>query len=126
MVRALSIRQPWAWAVLSAGKDVENRTWSTPYRGLLAVHAAKTVDTTAVAFLRSCGVAVPDDLATGALLGTVRLVGCMDSADSVWAEPGRWHWQLTDPTRLPRPVPYRGALGLFPVPGHLLGAVAAR
>lgn len=26
-MKALSIRQPWAWAILHAGKDVENRDW---------------------------------------------------------------------------------------------------
>ena len=29
---AISIRQPWAWAILYAGKDVENRTWQLPER----------------------------------------------------------------------------------------------
>lgn len=26
-MKALSIRQPWAWAIIHAGKDVENRDW---------------------------------------------------------------------------------------------------
>jgi len=42
-VKALSIRQPWAWAILHAGKRVENRDWKHPptYRGPLLIHAAK-------------------------------------------------------------------------------------
>ena len=28
-MKALSIRQPWAWAILHAGKDIENRDWRT-------------------------------------------------------------------------------------------------
>ena len=36
--------QPWAWAIAVAGKDVENRGWSTTYRGLLAIHAGKGQD----------------------------------------------------------------------------------
>lgn len=24
---ALSVRQPWAWAIIHAGKDIENRSW---------------------------------------------------------------------------------------------------
>ncbi|GAA3417649.1 hypothetical protein [Streptosporangium vulgare] len=48
-IKALSIKQPWAWAisrraVTYAGKDVENRTWTTEYRGLLAIHASLTWD----------------------------------------------------------------------------------
>jgi len=40
-VKCLSVRQPWAWALLHAGKDVENRNWPTSYRGVLAIHAGK-------------------------------------------------------------------------------------
>ena len=28
--RALTLKQPWAWAISHAGKDVENRTWPVP------------------------------------------------------------------------------------------------
>lgn len=46
-IPALSIRQPWAWLILHAGKDVENRTWASRYRGPLLVHAGKRPDTEA-------------------------------------------------------------------------------
>ena len=40
MIRGLTIRQPWAWAIVHGGKDVENRSRSLgPYRGLVAIHA---------------------------------------------------------------------------------------
>lgn len=38
---ALSIRQPWAWLIIHGGKDIENRTWPTRFRGRVAVHAGK-------------------------------------------------------------------------------------
>lgn len=38
---ALSIRQPWAWLILHAGKDIENRDWPTKVRGRVLIHAAK-------------------------------------------------------------------------------------
>ncbi len=34
-VRVLSVRQPWASAIIYGGKDAENRTWPARYRGLL-------------------------------------------------------------------------------------------
>lgn len=43
-MRALTIRQPWPWAIVTQGKDVENRTWKTAYRGRLAIHAASQFD----------------------------------------------------------------------------------
>jgi hypothetical protein len=39
-VKVLSGRQPWWWAILHAGKAVENRVWSTKYRGPILLHAA--------------------------------------------------------------------------------------
>lgn len=38
-MKALSIRNPEAYFVVSGLKDVENRTWPTKYRGKLAIHA---------------------------------------------------------------------------------------
>lgn len=40
-IRALSITQPWAWAIIH-GKTVANRTRPTHHRGVLAIHAGKT------------------------------------------------------------------------------------
>jgi hypothetical protein len=42
--RVLTVRQPRASAITYAGKDVENRTWPTRYRGLLCIHAGMTVE----------------------------------------------------------------------------------
>jgi hypothetical protein len=41
-VKALSLTQPWASLVALGEKRVETRSWNTNYRGLLAIHAAKT------------------------------------------------------------------------------------
>src|SRR5688572_4676832 len=40
LMKALSLRQPWAWAVVHGGKRVENRGWTTDYRGPLLIHAS--------------------------------------------------------------------------------------
>ena len=42
---ALSVRQPWAWAIIHGGKDIENRSWRSDnpgvrFRGDFCVHAA--------------------------------------------------------------------------------------
>lgn len=41
---ALSVQQPWASAIVFAGKDVENRIWRTHFRGPVAIHATATAD----------------------------------------------------------------------------------
>src|SRR5438045_8559495 len=38
-MKALSIRQPWAWLIVNGHKPVENRSWSTKYTGKLLIHA---------------------------------------------------------------------------------------
>jgi hypothetical protein len=60
-VKALTVRQPWAWATIYAGKDVENRRWRTTYRGPLLIHAGKNAD--------------PDPEATSRLLWTMAVPG---------------------------------------------------
>lgn len=40
-IKAISLWQPWASFIAFGLKKHETRSWSTPYRGLLAIHAAK-------------------------------------------------------------------------------------
>lgn len=42
-MKALSVRQPWAWLIVAGYKSIENRTWSTRHRGPLLIHAASTM-----------------------------------------------------------------------------------
>ena len=38
-MKAITIKQPWAWAIIFAGRDIENRSWYTHHRGPLLIHA---------------------------------------------------------------------------------------
>jgi hypothetical protein len=42
IVKVLTIRQPWLWAIAHGTKRVENRPWRTHYRGPVLLHAAVT------------------------------------------------------------------------------------
>lgn len=87
-MRALTLTQPWATLVIRGRKQVETRSWSTPYRGPLAIHAAAgwtADDREFAADLMDAGVlpqgwvttnrSIKPDLPLGRILGTVRLVG---------------------------------------------------
>src|SRR5580704_17656926 len=82
-MKALSIHQPWAWAILHAGKTVENRTWPTRYRGPLLIHASKARSSydrgAQIDWAQAYGVASPpwEGLVVGALVGVVDLVECL-------------------------------------------------
>lgn len=107
-MHVLTLKQPWAWAVFYAGKDVENRSAPTAYRGPLYIHAGRKIDLGAVALLRNRGLRVPDHLEHGVILGTVELIGCVTDSDSRWADDGKSQWLIAKPELLPEPIPHRG------------------
>ena len=84
-MKALSIRQPWAWLILH-GKDVENRTWRTTFRGKFLIHASLTFDNEAYETLKECGVKMPvkDKFKRGGIVGRAELVDCVDRSNSPW------------------------------------------
>lgn len=44
-MKALTIWQPWASLIANGSKKIETRSWKTNYRGPIAIHAAKNIDT---------------------------------------------------------------------------------
>jgi hypothetical protein len=122
-VRALTVRQPWAWAIASGAKLVENRVQRWSYRGPLAIHAGLATDPFGIRWMQAH---VPDlERPTlydrGYVLAVVDLVGCHWSrpgcCDTVWAEQaaGVAHLVLENPRRLLYPVAAVGRLGLWSV-----------
>jgi hypothetical protein len=118
-IKALSVRQPWANAIL-LGKDVENRSRYFRHRGLLLIHASTHLDYRARRDPRIK--ALPEnELIFGHLIGLVTLVDCVKESNSQWADrSARWKLILANPTCLSRPVPCRGSLNLFEVDERLV------
>lgn len=121
-MKALSIRQPWAWLIIHAGKDVENRTWCSNYRGRFLVHAAKGMTQReyqdAKQFAELNGVHnLPefDELPRGGIVGSVELTDCLSHSDSTWYT-GDTALVLRDPQPLAF-MPCPGRLGFFEVEG---------
>lgn len=121
-VRALTLWQPWADAVAYLGKDVENRSWVSPYTGLLLIHAGLQIDPQA---RKEVPKGLPD--ARGAVIAVARLTGShqCEGACSEWAEPGSWHWELTDVHALTTPVRCQGMRKLWTPDGAVRSRVAA-
>ncbi|MBS1725398.1 MAG: ASCH domain-containing protein [Armatimonadetes bacterium] len=126
-IKLCSVRQPWAWALIHGGKDVENRSWSTNYRGLLAIHAGKQPHATLKHnawkrfeqeyYGRDVFSGFDDESEPrGAIIGLVEMYGCEPGhlVDSIWRdeEPGWFAWRVRYPMPLPEPIPYKGQLGL--------------
>lgn len=122
MVKALSIRQPWAWLILNGGKDIENRDWPTRFRGRFLIHASKGMTRDEYYFatvsLSHKGGPIIDlppfvDLQRGGIVGEADLVDCVSSSDSLWFN-GTFGFVLRNIVPLPF-RPYKGALGFFEV-----------
>lgn len=109
---ALSIMQPWAWAIVEADKDVENRTWATNYRGPICIHAGKKYDSDgADSMMFHDYLTIPPDLPKGGIVGVAEIVDCVTRHRSRWFI-GPYGFVL----RNARPVPFvpcRGRLGFF-------------
>jgi hypothetical protein len=122
---ALTIRQPGVEFILRYGKNVENRTWTTSYRGWLALHASQVAEPLDEEIREAFE--IPADLPLGAIVGVARLVEIhhcpAGRSCSPWARPGVYHWRISDPRPLPEPIPARGHLGLWELPSHARRAV---
>lgn len=73
-MKALTVQQLWAWAIIHGPKQVENRTWSTSHRGPLAIHAGRKTDPGSLAILAAVGCSPPGHVPRGAVIGVVDLV----------------------------------------------------
>lgn len=147
-MKALTVQQPWATAIVRWGKTPENRSRNIAgaYRGELAIHAGKTEDEDGY-----CDEMIRQSLATyddgwlleehlqprGAIIGVANLwavhparPGCCPNQGappfgSPWAQASQWHLCLSDPRPLAEPIPCRGALGLWTPPAEALAQIEA-
>lgn len=115
---ALSIRQPWAYCILHLGKPVENRRWSTKFRGSVCLHASKTMTlddyVSGQLTSRDAGVkAIParNQYELGGIVGVVDIVDCVTDHPSPWFF-GPYGFVLENPRPVPF-IPVSGALGFF-------------
>jgi len=120
--RALSVRQPWAWAIIHGGKDIENRGRAPEGAKHLIgkrfmIHASggmlRKEYNAAAEFMASINVKCPrpEDLVRGALVGHVALQGIVSESESDWFFGPRG-LVLTDPREID-PVPVVGCLGFY-------------
>lgn len=136
-MRILTVRQPWAWAIVHGQKDVENRVRNIAggYRGPVAIHAARAVDRES--FIPHLWGQFHDSgqEVFGAIIGVVDLVDVHQGHNterdpmravrscfiqpgkpygpcSPWAQPDAHHLVLANPSPLRDPIPFKGALGL--------------
>jgi hypothetical protein len=138
-MKCLSLIQPWATLILTGAKTHETRRWSTSHRGLLAIHASRTVplgiqhlcdEEPFCSALRAAGYESAVELPRGVILGTVELLDVLavDRLDLSQLppreiafgdfSPGRFAWKLANPVLFAEPLSVRGKPGLFQTDEH--------
>ena len=135
-MKGLSLIQPWASAVTLGAKSIETRSWSTNYRGWVAIHASKGMPLWAKEFTLTEAYRYlmhePEWFPRGAILGAAVLSGVARTEDVEIDErerffgdysAGRFAWKLENVRVLPAPIPCAGALGLWTVPADLVAAI---
>ena len=137
-MKALTLTQPWASLVARSMKQVETRSWHTSYTGLLAIHAAKGYPRFAKEFtleLQAKQLLPVETLPLSAIVALVHLEECLDTGGVVVSAlerslgdytPGRFAWFFNPGSivALSKPIPCRGALGLWTVPDEIAARLA--
>jgi len=132
--KALTLWQPWASLIIWGEKEIETRGWQRPYRGLLAIHAAKTpptLDLMSDTARRNAKAAMTQHNVTlnalplGAVLGIVELRVIRpipsNAKDLISPKefhfgdytPGRYAWFVKVVEVFPRPIPAKGMQTLW-------------
>lgn len=128
-MKAFTVYQPYAFAIIAGLKHYETRPRRTNIRGRVAVHAGKLDELKATRNLSDRNfwetmeaVGGKTDLPRGAVIGTVEIVDCVPVEEIAAAltererllgdySPGRWAWVLKNPVPFPVPIQARGKQG---------------
>jgi len=127
LTKGLSVRAPWWWFILHGGKDVENRTRPTSFRGTVCLHASAWWRTwEALETMHDFGKLAERAGAPmvtmpvvrpygGCIVGTVDIIDCVSESASPWFF-GPYGYVLSNPVSFAEPIPCKGMLGFFTVP----------
>lgn len=128
-MKAFTVYQPYAYAIIAGLKLNETRPRRTHIRGRVAVHAGKLDEVRATKNLSSndfwalmAEIGGKTDLPRGAVVGTVEIVDCVHVEEIIHTlsererllgdySPGRFAWVLRNPVAFSTPVPAKGKQG---------------
>lgn len=117
LMKALSIKQPWAELILQGKKKIEIRKWNTKFRGEFYIHASKTPDKEA---MKRFGF---ESLPYGFIVGKTKLIDVKNYKDKEEFDKdkelhlstfdwGNFGFLLEDVKRIER-IPAKGNLGFW-------------
>lgn len=133
--KVITLIQPFAAAIVFGGKNIENRSRRTHYRGPVAIHAGQKAYPEELEFhkqlvrggeyrllgdwikkgMRGYGIE-QDPLLKGHIIGIGMLVDCVEKSSSPWFHrgiEGNFGWVIESVIPI-EPMPFSGNLGLWP------------
>lgn len=122
-LKAISIKQPWAWLIVNGYKDLENRATLNSFRGKVLIHASLKPDYDIIntdndhiyKVLEDNDLLFDDDIdaycEVGGIIGAVTITDSITESDSPWFS-GPNAFVLTNAVKLPF-TPCKGKLGFF-------------
>lgn len=123
-MKAITVRQPWAWLIAAGHKTVENRSFRPRSLGKnepLAIHAGLKIDPKGYVAARERGITLPDAFAFGCIVATCRVQRIVVTEDELVAVARPWFigpygWVLVDVQPLEHGTIVTGKLGLWTLP----------
>lgn len=118
-MKAITVRDPWAQAIIYGGKRIENRSYRwRDAPGWIAIHCGKTRDDENFEPYRSLYVPSEDLHRPGHIIGFAHVTECVDATEkqarSPWAQ-GPVYWVIDLVFALDEPIEARGMPGLFEI-----------
>lgn len=128
-MKTLTLIQPWATLIMLGEKKIETRSWSTRYRGKLAIHAGKKIDKEVFnipyykEIFQYYGITITN-IPTSCIIATCTLLDVQptESLKDIISykeyifgnySPNRFGWILDNIVPLKTPLPAKGMLGLW-------------
>lgn len=117
-MRALTIKRPWAQAIVYGSKRIENRSRRAPAKFVgerVAIHAGKGVDQKAFRYCRRLGFSTTESQCESGIIGVATLVEVVEDSFDPWFM-GPFGLVFDDVLALERAIPCRGQLGFWRIP----------
>ena len=123
IVKALTIREPWASLIVNGYKEYEFRSWKTNYRGKILIHAGKGSDKEYLDRFKEYDL----EYGKGEIIGEAELVDCIKVSDEfqkvlnnknrlVYGNNNydqKYAWKLINIKKYDKRIPAKGKLSLW-------------
>jgi hypothetical protein len=120
ILKAISIKNPWADLIVKGIKDIENRSWRTSYDGPIFIHISKAIDINAYNILSKTHPTLIESKEyynnqNGKIIGSF-FIKNFNNSTSEWADKNSLHWNLENVLKFDNYFQVKGSLSIWTIP----------